>query len=69
MISVSWITTYNLRIKHKQFLLVRKIHDGTWNHITMHKKQVDKSCEGVELLSQRTLHPMEANDPDLQITH
>jgi hypothetical protein len=35
----------------------------------MHKKQIDKSCERVEPLSQRTLHPMVAHDLDLQITH
>jgi hypothetical protein len=35
----------------------------------MHKKQIDKSCEGVEPLSQRTLHPMVTHGLDLQITH
>jgi hypothetical protein len=32
----------------------------------MHKKKFDKSCEGVESLSQRTLHPMVIHDPNLQ---
>jgi len=34
----------------------------------MHKKQIDKSCDGVEPLSHRTLHPMVTHGLDLQ-TH
>jgi hypothetical protein len=39
------------------------------SHEQLHKNWIDKSCEGVEPLPQKTLHPMVTHGLDLQITH
>ncbi len=59
---------YNLEVKDETQLTYKKQKLNPKKQTTMHKLLINKSCEGVEPLSKKTLHPIAAHDPHLQAT-
>jgi hypothetical protein len=59
---------YNLEVKDETKLIYKRKKLKSNEKITMQKKKINKSCEGVEPLSKRTLHPTTTHDLDLQAT-